>query len=215
MNGIRFGNKHTADDWDLILKKRPTIEAPSIKENYISVTGRNGDLDLSEALTGKPTYNNRAITCEFDTLAKYEEWDSLLEDIFNYLHGQRKRITLDTDPNWYYEGRCSVDFDNDRRVGNLTIACNCDPFKYKQTVSSNIKTLSGIATDFTCNVEGLPVVPTFTLPAETTIVFNGNSYVVTTSGKYKNYDIEFTEGENIININTTGEVKIEWQEVSF
>ena len=59
-DGINVGagrTRHTALDWFLIPKSRPSIDKATLKEHYIEVPGMNGGLDLSESLTGSPLYN--------------------------------------------------------------------------------------------------------------------------------------------------------------
>lgn len=67
MNGVKFGSKHSYDDWGLILKSRPVISPPSPKTIYIDVPGADGIIDLTESMTGEVKFNNRTITFEFNS----------------------------------------------------------------------------------------------------------------------------------------------------
>ena len=59
--GVEINGKNTWEQFRLILSSY-NISPPEAKQNFISVPGRSGDLDFSEALTGYPMYGNRKIT---------------------------------------------------------------------------------------------------------------------------------------------------------
>ena len=64
LRGLQFGDYHTADDWNLILHEK--IVAPPVpKTNYVSVSGRDGDLDLTEALSDVVNYQDRKASFTF------------------------------------------------------------------------------------------------------------------------------------------------------
>ena len=64
MRKIIFGDYDTWVDWGLTLTGWQ-LSAPEYKSNFVSVPGRDGDLDLSTALTdGEPRYNNRELTAK-------------------------------------------------------------------------------------------------------------------------------------------------------
>lgn len=58
-HSVFFGGKNTWDDWHIVPSSRPVIKPPTKKTNYLDIPGADGNLDLSEALTGYPVYNNR------------------------------------------------------------------------------------------------------------------------------------------------------------
>lgn len=131
MNGILFGNKHSYDDWGLILKSRPVISPPEPKTNYIDIPEADGQLDLTESLSGEVRFNNRDITFEFNVIDARQRWSSLYSEIANYLHGQKLKIIFDEDPYYYYMGRFKIDeWESDKRTSVLTITGSCDPYKY-------------------------------------------------------------------------------------
>ena len=55
-HSITIGDKNTWDDWHLIPTTRPLFAPPGVKKNIVSIPGGDGSLDLTEALTGRPTY---------------------------------------------------------------------------------------------------------------------------------------------------------------
>lgn len=102
--GVIIGEKHTYRDWGLVCT-RIEIADPERKTYLVSVPGRDGDLDLSEALTGEANYGNREIKMEFIRREKeFARWHVKYSDILDYCHGQRRRIILDSDRGYFMMG---------------------------------------------------------------------------------------------------------------
>ena len=59
-----LNGKHTYTDYGLYVTNTNPVEPPEVKAEYIEVPGRNGQIDLTEALTGYTVYNNRQIVLE-------------------------------------------------------------------------------------------------------------------------------------------------------
>lgn len=69
---------NTWDDFHLIPDTRPVISVPSVRTSFVEVPGRNGNLDLTDALAGFATYGNREGTLNFTVDIDpnhYEVWD--------------------------------------------------------------------------------------------------------------------------------------------
>ncbi len=65
--GVTFDNLyHTVNDWKLHFAALQ-INEPDVQTYQLSVPGRDGVLDLTDALYGKTTYLNRTITMNFWT----------------------------------------------------------------------------------------------------------------------------------------------------
>ena len=136
MNGVLFGDKHSYRDWKLITKSRPVISSPNPKTTYIDIPEADGQLDLTETLTGEVKYENRTITFEFTVIEARKRWSLIYSEIMNYLHGQRMQVFLDEDPNHYYLGRFTVDqWESDKKTSTLVISGNVDPYKYELITS--------------------------------------------------------------------------------
>ena len=128
--GIKFGNYHSYKQWKLRLKALE-IEFPDEKTVKIDVEGSDGILDLTEAVNGSVRYKNRTLHFVFDARNNdYRHWTWLISDIANKLHGQKRRITLDFDPEYYYVGRCHINTAKTNEVkSEIAIDCDCEPFK--------------------------------------------------------------------------------------
>lgn len=209
-NGVTFGEKHTVKDWDLLMTSKSIGEAEP-KTNYLEIAGRDGAIDLTEAL-GEIKYNDRTISFEFDMFQKSSDWWELKKDIANYINGKKLKVILDQDPNYYYYARLQVDeFSNDKNVGHISISGIAEPYKYKQSITEVENTVSA-GNSYTYINGRKSVVPTLTLSDAMTITFNGTSYSVG-AGTNKILGIKFTEGTNTIGVTTgSGTLTVSYQE---
>ena len=130
-HSIQFGGKNTWDDWHLIPTSRPLFNPPQVKTNTIEIPGGDGVLDLTTSLAGRPTYSNRTGSFEFAVENDYRDWAVLFSEIMAYLHGQAMRaILVDDDPEYYYEGRFSVNtWKSDPGYSKITIDYSVGPYK--------------------------------------------------------------------------------------
>ena len=132
MRGITFGNKHTFRDWGLILKEKPDINFPEVKTNYIDISGTDGHIDLTEALTGEPKYKNRDGSLVFSKVGDRNRWEFLKSSIADFLHGKRMQMITDDDHSYYYLGRFSLnEWKSDKKIGQITIDYSLEPYKYE------------------------------------------------------------------------------------
>ena len=209
-NGVRFGDKHSIDDWDLLMTSKSIGEAKP-KTNYIQIEGRDSSLDLTEAL-GEVRFEDRDLSFEFDMFQSSSAWWELKKTISNYLNGRRLKVVLDQDPNYYYDARMQVDnFSHDKTVGHISISGVAKPYKYKKEVTViTHEVIAGNSYTFTNARKS--VVPTLNLSANMTLKFNGISYSLN-AGELKVLDIKFVEGINTIEVTTgSGTLTATYQE---
>lgn len=103
---------------------------PEPKLNMIEVPGRNGLLDLTNAL-GPVTYSNRQVWGSFREYGDVSDHIDKYSEIMNRFHGQRVKVVLDAEPDYYYDGRCTVSTEyTDSKSRLINIAVDADPLKY-------------------------------------------------------------------------------------
>lgn len=184
MKGVMFGDKHSFRDWGLILKSRPEISSPEPKYVYVDIPEADGQIDLTESLTGNVAYNNRTVKCEFNVIDARNRWDNIYSEILDYLHGQKMKFIKDEDSSYYYIGRFQVDeWKSDKRTSTIIISGNVEPYKLEMFSSLEnwewdsfnfetgvIREWSGLIVDGTLLIEVVgsrkPVVPTFTVKSD-------------------------------------------------
>ena len=225
-SGVRFGTKHSYDDFDLILQKKD-LSLPEPKTEQIEVTGRNGAIDLTESLVDEVTFKNRTITFTFVVLNGLLYWSKALSDLTNYLHGRKMQIILDADKTFYYYGRCTVDkFESKQRLATIVVKCDVEPFKIEVNgagmpwlwdtfsfingiIHVNEVTVSGTKTVNLLNRRKV-VSPTFTCSEAMVVTFDSVTYNLP-AGKTTVYDIRLQEGDNEVTFTGNGTVKIEYK----
>lgn len=212
MNGVKFGDKHSITDWDLIMTSKD-MGTPEPKVNEVEIPGRDGTLEINDP-SGETKYNNRTISFTFDTFEPPSEWWKLDKKISNYLHGKKLKVTLDQDKDYYYIAKLRKEpFSNDKNVGHFSISGTAEPYKYKQNVTEVNYTVEAGNT-YTFENERKTVIPTLNLSDAITIEFEGNSYSLS-AGTQKVLDIKFKEGINEIKVITgSGTLKVTYQEAS-
>lgn len=109
------------------------IGLPDVKTQTVSVPGADGELDLTDALTGEPVFGNRTIKLKLGFCPRGPF------DFYAFaaaVHGQRQKLELDG-RDGYYIGRCTVgtpDTSQDRTIFDLTI--NADPYRFDPAATS-------------------------------------------------------------------------------
>ena len=129
-HSINIGEINTWDDWHIVPSSRPLIAAPQVKTSFISIPGGDGALDLTEVLSGRPTYERRTGSWEFYVINDYGDWATRYSEIMEYLQGQQYRIIFDDDPGFYYIGRLAVnEWRSEPNWSRIVINYNVDPYK--------------------------------------------------------------------------------------
>lgn len=208
MNTIKFGDKDSYTDFNLILRPK-TRPFPTPKTNYVNIEGRDGDLDLTTSLTGDVKYENIAYTLEFYLKDKRVNWEDALLNLSTYLHGKKMNLTFSEDPDWYYVGRFTLnELSSERNVGLLVVDCILEPYRLKK--NETIKTITGTGTLILSNTRKW-VMPTITSNSSMEFTFEGKSFVV--NGTLQSPDIILTEGNNTIEVTSgTGTLTVTYRE---
>ena len=212
MSGIKFRNKHSADDFGMFMTDF-SVSPPEPQTTYVDVPFRDGPLDFSTALTGGIVkYKNRTVTAEFKTQDRTpDSWKSRYHTFVNYVQGQKLQLIFDYDPEYYYLGRISCDVSKDDQViGTISISADCDPYKYKLSPTVKEFDVSG-SLSVTLPNDRMPTVPTVTTDAEITVEF-GESTIVFAPGTRKAPELLLLEGANHMTLTGTGHIKFEYQE---
>lgn len=209
MKGVTFGSYHSFRDFGLILLPNNAIGTPVPKTELIDIPGGDGMLDFTEAF-GDVKYGNRPLSFEFSTLVLQEGFMSLFSSIQNALHGQKLKIILDDDPDCYYIGRITVsEWKADRRIGRISIDCDCEPFKQSIYTTTVSKAVASNATIALAN-DKMPVIPTITTNAEFLISFGGHNDIYP-AGTFSIPELELREGVNQVYVEGNGSISFTYR----
>lgn len=209
MRGILINNTvHTANDLRLVMTAKD-LPAPEVQKYTVAVPGRNGLLDLSEFLTGEPTYNNRTLKFEFLGDGSRETVLALIDAMLTY-HGQYITVTVDDFKGWYYTGRADVTYSDKGYYVTFVVTVDAQPFSYSLTPKSYTfkECTDRVVTLF--NV-GVSVIPTVTVETEATIVYGGTTFRLS-AGVYEPEELKLKHGDNAFTITSTGAVTIKYRE---
>lgn len=226
MNGVRFGNYHSYEDFGLILSSK-TISFPKPKTETVNVPHMNGVIDLTDAFDDDVKFENRKLQFKFTLLGKYGDFSSNLTRISDIIHGQVFKIILDDDSTYYYEGRVSLnEFKTDKRTA--TIVFDCDVYPFKTDINSEAENwlwdtfsfVDGVIYKNILSVDGTRtetyvggrevVVPEFVCSSAMTVTFKSETYNLK-AGSNKMYGIRFIEGDNVLTFNGTGTVAVKYR----
>ena len=236
-NGI-VTDGHSFRDFGLYPRIKPVVAAPEVQVSEYEVPGRDGKIDMTEALDGVPHYLNREGTFQFTKLGDRSEWGVTEHLLKNKLHGKRTKIVIDEEPDGYYEGRLTLDEIEYDRAGHnayYTILGDLEPYKYEFDTAGedylwdpfsfehgvargyNNIALSG-TTEYTIIGSGYPVVPDIYVNSKTgtlTVTFGSPAQTVTLD-LGSNEDkltglILRDDSEVVLTFNGTGNVKIDFK----
>lgn len=208
MKGVSFNDVHSYEDLNLVLSK---VEIPpaKVKTNFVDIPGGNGTVDLTEAL-GEPKFNDRECSFTF-TVFPGDDFEEKKREISNLLNGRRCRIVVDKDPDYYWDGRCSInEYASDKNVHQIVVGATVAPYKLKHAVTKVIVP-AGEAVVRTLLNSRKTVVPTITNTEDATITFGGNSYEIE-AGVHRILNIELVAGENQVTVTSSEEVEFVYQE---
>lgn len=195
-----------------------TLTAAQAREQYTEVPGRDGDLDLSTALTdGVPKYGSRTLTA---TLERSDgtrlEREAAIDTMVNWLDGWRMDIRLPDDDLHYITGRVHVEKNyNDLAHAMVTVTAVCDPWKYNNydtvlTLTAGAETAQARLT----NSGRRTALPTITITGEdANVLLTYGSYSwALGAGVYQLPDLTVPQGGATISYSGTGTLRINYRE---
>lgn len=217
MKGITFDEIHSYKDLNLILSKCEITPAVP-KEIYVDLPGGNGSLDFTEA-HGEVKYDDRE-DCRFTFVMNPsggisdEDFEQKKKEVCNQLNGKYfDKITLDSDPDYYYQGRCRIDeYASNRMIRTIVISARLKPYKCKQFITAKSFTLSSTAKTVILTNSRKTVVPEITCSADNQKIEFGSIIKTLSKGTHKILGIRFVEGDNRVTISGSGTMKFTYQE---
>ena len=214
MDKVQFDGIDSYDKWGYYLAHKVIGEAEP-KYNLVQVPGGVGYIDLTGAL-GVMGYNERELELTMKDIADHNEFIRHYSAMQADIHGKRCKITLSEDPDYYWDGRCSVGaMEQDGMACYVPVVVICQPYKLKQskTVVQD-DSLTGEYKEIVLSNDTMPTIPTITVQQETAIQYNGATYSINT-GSHRLLDIILVSGGGTIKAKApggSGSIKIEYQE---
>ena len=213
MRGVYFSDYHTNNDWGLILNSKQ-LDPPTPKVVKVSVDGRDGDLDLSEALTGEIRYENRIANFTFlVTEGSQGDREYMLNTIINAIHGKTHKIILPDDLEHYLIGRCSVSgVTNDKAYGSFSVSADCEPYRYSIYEVKRTIELTDTPVEIALNNSGRKtIIPTLVVANTANITFGSTSLSLGV-GTYQIPALKLTSGVNTVLVSGVGSLALSYRE---
>lgn len=197
-----------------------SFSEPTYKDNFVSVPGRSGDLDLSTALTdGEPVYNNRTLTVTLESSEGTRlERKARIDSMINLLDGRQMQITLPDEDACYVYGRVHVALnDNNQAYASVTVTANCEPWRYAKALTTKTITATSTATAYTlANAGRRTAVPTLVVAGtDASITIKQGDYTAALSaGTCILPDITVPTGGAEITVSGSGTLTVSYREAS-
>lgn len=207
--------------YDTILNGPWTLSALELtaaqqRTQFVEVPGRDGELDLSAALTdGAPRYGNRTLTA---TLERSDgtrmDREYAINTMVNWLDGWRMDVRLPDDDTHYLTGRVHVaKLYNDMAHAAVSVTVICDPWRY-----SNHETVLTMAAGSSAVPARLPnggrktVVPLIQITGGTVNLVAGSYSWALGAGTYQLPDLIVPQGGLDITYSGSGELRVSYRE---
>lgn len=212
MRYFLFGDNNTWSDWKLTLTAKDT-PLPEPKTNYVNLDGVSGSLDLTEALAGEVTYNDRTVTASFWTSeGTFEERVALVNQIGAALHGKKVEIVEPDDQTHYFLGRVKITAQKYSQVhSEFTVEAICDPWRYALEETVQTVEVDGAGSVTLANAGVKSLCPDISVTGSVTLTC-GDTTVTLEAGTHKVPGIKLRTGETVVNVAGSGTVTFRYRE---
>lgn len=202
------------DDIDLKKRYSLTLEEfdigiPEPKFVTVDVPGRNGELDMSLAITGNIMYHNRIIQLQFGITGSEKVCEGK-RNTFMYEYQMKKVKLKFSHLTGYFVGVVMVEkVTRENQHYTLLVKVNCEPYRYMDEDFDQTITLSS-------NRVSMPFV-NLAMPSPVTIRTTGNAVIEFNRKQYRvnkgehQLGIVFQPGMNQVTLSGSGSIRIMYQ----
>lgn len=130
---------NTWTDWHLRIQNFDCIGDPEQQTSFVTVPGSNVQIDMSEALTGRPVFKSREINVKLSGVAGKYDWSALYSSMRNNIEGRVCRLQFSDDAAYFWRGRVHIEnTDSFIGVGSFELSVpEAEPYKYDVLSSSD------------------------------------------------------------------------------
>lgn len=211
--GTRFGEIHSNTDMHLI-QQSCEVGTAVPKTSSLDVPGMDGSYDTTEVLDGVK-FKNRSIEWTF-ALYPGMNWEQTKSNVSNLIDGKRMRITLDDDPDYFYDGRITVKkYKSSNVLKQITVSADCKPYKYKRTETVVTGTLSTSEKEFILPNDYMPLHPEITVDVNTSFSMGDVTFALT-PGTHIVLALTLQSGNNVLRAKgeSAGSITVKYREGS-
>lgn len=135
--GVKINGIDTYEEYGLMLLAGVVIGSPQLKETRKEIPGRSGSLNLSYAVTGRPTYKDRPITFELFKSVDDTALDALRTKVRGLYHGREVTLEFPFDKSHYYTGVIQFGDASGYNSGRIPVSMTAFPYKYENEASTD------------------------------------------------------------------------------
>lgn len=219
------GERHTYNDWELLQVGPARVSPPSPQILTQTIPGSDRVIDLTQSLDGFVHYDPAAFSAVYRCIKPREEWDGVISEILNFLHGRNAKLYLDDTEKGHWEGRFSVEnIEYAKYKFDLTITGTVDPYKYMENGTDGEWLLDDFdfETDYAWGfndlvIDGeqeveicaskLPITPTFDCTGSIYATYNGTTYALP-EGKSVIPTLRLADEKKTVTLSGNGTVSI-------
>lgn len=196
------------------LRENVSFPTPTAQSNTIVVPGRNTPIRYTEAL-GRVSFEPRTFQMIFTMHGSREKYNVMASEVSNRFNGVLSEVITSEEPTLYMVGTMKVapSYDPMAKKGTVEISCE-DGDSYRYYVEETVVSYTG-GGKVTLENDYMPVVPTVTVTAETTLSWKvGSDFFNKTvsKGTWTFPEMELGRGENTLTISGTGTTTFRYRE---
>ena len=193
-NRLIVNNIDLTEEYGMILLDGYKNNPPTVKSQDIDIPGRDGKIDLSELLLGRPVYNSRTLEFSFICI-NVADVELKKTEISSLLNGKSYDFRMTMDPDRTYHGRFAVSnfahtIYDVGEVLTFNVNVTADPFK-KSAARYSIPAVGGAVTKI--NVGGASVAPLIISGGNIVVEFNRKTYNIS-SPAYRSTELSLPSG---------------------
>lgn len=196
------------------LRETVNFPTPQSQSDTVIVPGRNSPIRFTEAL-GRVSYQPRSFELTFSMLGTRAAFNQMVNEIANRFSGHLVQVICSEEPELFIVGtvEAAPTYDPLTAKGQLVLSCT-DGDAYRYHVSETVVTISGSGTVALEN-DYMPVVPTITTTAETTLNWQVGSDTfrkTVSAGVWEFPELELLQGTNTVSVSGTGTTTFRYRE---
>lgn len=203
------------NDYGFICDFPMDMNAPNVRTNYVTIPGRNGELDLSE-IDGYLYYEDIEFTIVAQKICRNsQQIFNAVRTFINQFNGQRIKIRLNNEQ-YCYDARVQIeDYQANGLALNMAIKVKAFPFRLQTTPTIVTETITGSAKTITLINGTMQVVPTITTSAAMSISYENVTYNIGAGTNIIIPNLVLKQGNNELEVTGTGTITFTYTQGEF
>lgn len=109
-----------------------SVDFPAVRESRQDIPGMDGDVDLTEAVAGYPTYKTRKLTAQLETsFGNRRNRIAMTDELCERVHGKTVDIVHPDYPDTFFRGRATITkVVHNAAYTTVDLTATCDPHQY-------------------------------------------------------------------------------------